>query len=90
MSQLHGGGSSSRHQLLSEGGALSSTTIPSLLSLVILLTTVYKYCSVLTSPFETGAGAKLIPQNGFTQVLLHGVPVQRETDGSVADTHPLL
>jgi hypothetical protein len=86
MSQLHGGGSSLR--LLS--GRWSSHNSVFTFAGHPTNDQVYKYRPVLTSPFGTGAGAKLIPQDGFTKVLLHGVLVQRETDRSVADSHTLL
>ena len=41
---------------------------------------VYKYRSVLTSPF--GPGAALVPQLGYTRIMLHGVPLIRRQDGS--------
>ena len=41
---------------------------------------VYKYRSVLTSPF--GPGAALVPQLGYTHMMLHGVPLIRKLDGS--------
>ena len=41
---------------------------------------VYKYRSVLTSPFEPGAA--LVPQLGYTHIMLHGVPLICRQDGS--------
>jgi hypothetical protein len=49
---------------------------------------VYKYRSVLTSPF--GLGAKLVPQTGYTRIILHGVPLIRQQDGTPETSHTLL
>ena len=49
---------------------------------------VYKYRSILTSPF--GPGARLIPQTGYTKVVIHRVPVHRNDKGNVADSKALL
>ena len=49
---------------------------------------VYKYRSILTSPF--GPGARLIPQMGYTKVVIHRVPVYRDDKGNVADSKTLL
>ena len=49
---------------------------------------VYKYRSILTSPF--GLGACLIPQMGYTKVVIHHVPVHRDDKGNVADSKTLL
>ena len=49
---------------------------------------VYKYRSILTSPF--GPGARLIPQTEYTKVVIHRVPVHRDNKGNVADSKALL
>ena len=49
---------------------------------------VYKYRSVLTSPF--GPGATLVPQSGYTRIMLHGVPLARRQDGSPETSLTLL
>ena len=49
---------------------------------------VYRYCSVLTSPF--GPGAKLVPQKGYTRLMLHGVPLIRRQDGTPESSLMLL
>ena len=49
---------------------------------------VYKYRSILTSPF--GPGARLIPQTGYTKVVIHRVPVHRDDKGNAADSKTLL
>ena len=41
---------------------------------------VFQYRSVLTAPF--GPGAHLVPQKGYTRIILHGVPLIRRQDGS--------
>ena len=49
---------------------------------------VYKYRSVLTSPF--GPGARLIPQTGYTKVMIHRVPISRDEQGNIVDSKTLL
>ena len=49
---------------------------------------VYRYRSILTAPF--GTGARLIPQDGFTKVVIHSVPVERDNDGNPASTLTLI
>lgn len=49
---------------------------------------VYKYRSILTSPF--GSAARIIPQDGFTKVVIHSVPVERDQAGNPASTMALI
>ena len=49
---------------------------------------VYRYCSILTAPF--GTGARLIPQDGFTKVVIHSVPVEWDSEGRPASTTTLI
>ena len=49
---------------------------------------VYRYRSILTSPF--GTGARIVPQEGYTKVVVHSVPVERDADGNVASSMTLI
>ena len=49
---------------------------------------VYKYRSILTSPF--GSAARIIPQDGFTKIVIHSVPVERDQNGNPAATTALI
>ena len=49
---------------------------------------VYRYRSILTAPF--GTGARLIPQDSFTKVVIHSVPVERDSEGKPASTTSLI
>ena len=49
---------------------------------------VYRYRAILTSPF--GTAARIIPQHGFTKVVIHSVPVERDQAGDPATTMALI
>ena len=49
---------------------------------------VYRYRSILTSPF--GTGARIVPQEGYTKVVVHSVPVERDMEGNTASTMTLV
>ena len=49
---------------------------------------IYRYRSILTSPF--GTGACIVPQEGYTKVVVHSVPVQRDTEGNIASAMTLV
>lgn len=47
-----------------------------------------QYRSILTSPF--GPGARLVPQTGFQKVVVHGVLLQRDSNGNLCGSELLL
>ena len=49
---------------------------------------VYRYRSILTSPF--GTRARIVPQEGYTKVVVHSIPVERDAEGNVASTMALV
>ena len=49
---------------------------------------VYKYRAVLTAPF--GPGAHLVPQKGYTRMILHSVPLIRSQSGAPVSASGLI
>jgi hypothetical protein len=49
---------------------------------------VYRYCAILTSLFRSAA--RIVPQEGFTKVIIHSVPVERDQAGNPATTMTLI